>query len=94
MTDLTLVLQYVRNETQRFKTYVANRVAEILEESSVAQWRHVPSERNLAYMCSGGVASPKDLLKNQKYQQKSWYKGQKFLWNNTETRENENKIIE
>lgn len=94
MTDSTLVLQYVRNETQRFKTYVANRVAEILEESSVAQWRHVPSERNLAYMCSGGVASPKDLLKNQKYQQKSWYKGQKFLWNNTETRENENKIIE
>ena len=94
MTDSTLVLQYVRNETQRFKTYVANRVAEILEESSVAQWRHVPSERNLAYMCSGGVASPKDLLKNQKYQQKSWYKGQKFIWNNTETRENENKIIE
>ena len=94
MTDSTLVLQYVRNETQRFKTYVANRVAEILEESSVAQWRHVPSETNLAYMCSGGVASPKDLLKNQKYQQKSWYKGQKFLWNNTETRENENKIIE
>ena len=88
------MLQYVRNKTQRFKTYVANRLAEILEESSVAQWRHVPSERNLAYMCSGGVASPKDLLKNQKYQQKSWYKGQKFLWNNTETRENENKIIE
>ena len=86
MTDSTLVLQYVRNETQRFKTYVANRVAEILEESSVAQWRHVPSERNLADMCSRGVASPEDLLKNQKYQQKSWYKGKKFLWSNTDQR--------
>ena len=51
--------------------YVANRVTEILEGSSVAQWCQVASEWNLTNMCSRGVASPKDLLKNQRDQQKS-----------------------
>ena len=45
-------------------------------------------------MCSRSVASPEDLLINQRDQQKSWYKGPRFLWNNTETEENESKIIE
>ena len=45
-------------------------------------------------MCSRGVASSEDLLKNQSDQQKSWFKGPRFLWNNTETKENGSKIIE
>ena len=45
-------------------------------------------------MCSRGVASSEDLLKNQSDQQKSWFKGPRFLWNNTETKENDSKIIE
>ena len=93
-TDSTLVLPFLRNETQRFQTYVANRATKILEGSSVAQWFHVPSERNPADMRSRSVASLKDLLKNQRDQQKSWYKGPKFCWNDTETKENESKIIE
>ena len=60
LTDLTLVLQYLRNETQHFKKYVANRVTEILEGHSVAQWCHVPSKKNPADMCSKGVASPEE----------------------------------
>ena len=68
-------------------------VTEILEGTSVAQCCHVPSERNPADMCSRGVASPEDLLKNQRDQQNPWYKGPKFLWNNTDTEENESKII-
>ena len=43
--------------------YVANRVTEILERSSVARWCHVPIEKNPADICSRGVASPVDLLK-------------------------------
>ena len=54
-TDSTLVLQYLRNETQHFKKYVANRVMEILEGRSVAQWCHVPSKKNPADMCIRGV---------------------------------------
>ena len=79
---------------RRFKTYVANRVTETLEGSSLAQWCHVPSDSNPADMCSRGVASPEYLSKNQKDQQKSWYKGPRFLWNKTETEENESKVFE
>ena len=32
-TDSTLVLQYVKNERQRFKTFVANRITEIHENA-------------------------------------------------------------
>ena len=66
--DSPLVLQYLRNETQRFKTYAANRTAEILEGSSVAQWCHLASERNPPDICSRGVASHEDLLNNQRDQ--------------------------
>ena len=44
-------------------------------------------------MCSRGVASYEDLLKNQRDQQHSWYKEVKFISNNTETEESESKII-
>ena len=45
-------------------------------------------------MCSRGVTSPENLLKNQKDQQVLWYKGPTFLSNNTATEENESKITE
>ena len=45
-SDSTLVLQYINNTTHRFKTFVANRVTEILEYSSPNQWRHVPGTAN------------------------------------------------
>ena len=64
---------------KHFKMYVANRVTEILEGSSVTQWCQVASEWNLTNMCSRGVASPKNLLKNQRDQQKSWDKGKNFF---------------
>ena len=82
------------NDTDCFKTYIANRVTEILEGSSVAKWCHVPSKRNPADIFSRGAASPEESLKNQRDQQKSCYKAPKILWNNTETEENENTVIE
>ena len=39
-TDSQLTLQYIRNESCRFKTYVANRVCEIRQVSEPSQWRH------------------------------------------------------
>ena len=45
-TDNMIVLHYLRNEEQRFQTFVANRVAMIRNVSSPTQWRHVPSEAN------------------------------------------------
>ena len=47
-TDSTTVLQYIRNESHAFKTFVANRVAFIRNNSSLSQWFYVPSSSNPA----------------------------------------------
>lgn len=53
-TDSTAVLKYLQNETTRFCTFVANRVATILKDSTVEQWRHVPTTKNIADCASRG----------------------------------------
>ena len=47
-TDSTTVLRYIRNESRAFKTFVANRVAFIRNNSSLSQWFYVPSSSNPA----------------------------------------------
>ena len=47
-TDSTTVLRYIRNESRAFKTFVANRVAFIRNNSSFSQWFYVPSSSNSA----------------------------------------------
>ena len=41
-SDSMTSLQYIKNQTRRFQTFVANRVAEIHESTSQEQWHHVP----------------------------------------------------
>ena len=47
-TDSTIVLRYIRNESRALKTFVANRVAFIRNNSSLSQWFYVPSSSNPA----------------------------------------------
>ena len=54
-TDSTSVLKYIRNETSRFKVFVANRVTQILKVSCSAQWRYVDTSSNPADIASRGV---------------------------------------
>lgn len=54
-TDSTTVLRYIKNETKRFHTFVANRVSAIREATSVSQWRYVDTKRNPADEASRGV---------------------------------------
>ena len=54
-TDSLTVLKYLRNETSRFHTFVANRVSEIHEASHPRQWRYVPTEKNPADEFSRGM---------------------------------------
>lgn len=54
-TDSESVLKYIRNETSRYKVFVANRVSQILKVSSVEQWRYVDTARNPADIASRGV---------------------------------------
>ena len=45
-TDSTTVLQWIRDSKKRQRNIVANRVAEILDNTNVRQWRHCHGELN------------------------------------------------
>ena len=72
-TDSTVVLKYLQNETTRYKTYVANRVAATLKSSDVEQWRHVGTDKNPAD-CASRRQKVDDFMKNA-----SWISGPEFL---------------
>ncbi|XP_033106055.1 uncharacterized protein LOC117108202 [Anneissia japonica] len=73
-TDSTTVLSYIKSDTARFHTFVANRVDLIREASAPSQWGHVRTACNPADVCSRGT-SVKAFLDSEK-----WIKGPKFLW--------------
>ena len=70
-TDSTTVLQWL-NSTSRQPVFVANRVAEILESTSIDQWFHVLSGDNPADTVTRGITA--DSVK-----QSSWLNGPSFL---------------
>ncbi|XP_064637866.1 uncharacterized protein LOC135494045 [Lineus longissimus] len=54
-TDSEIVLKYINNPARRFKPFVANRVAKILVNTDVSEWRHVPTDQNPADISSRGL---------------------------------------
>ncbi|XP_064632806.1 uncharacterized protein LOC135491088 [Lineus longissimus] len=68
------VLQYIKNESKRFHTYVANRIADIRDATSPNQWRHCPGVSNPSDFASRGL-SPQKLAS-----QDGWWNGPEFLW--------------
>ena len=72
-TDSQITLQYIRNESRRFKTYVANRVCEIRQVSEPTQWRHCPGNLNPADDASRGL-SAQQLLSSDR-----WFADPAFL---------------
>lgn len=72
-TDSRVVLGYIANDVKRFHVFVANRVQEIQEKSSVKQWKYVDTKSNPADEASRGVR-PRDLSKSK------WITGPDFLW--------------
>ena len=72
-TDSMSVLRYVRNETARFHTFVANRVAVIRDGSEVSQWNYVSTSSNPADDVSRGL-SMKNISRCQR-----WVNGPEFL---------------
>ena len=72
-TDSTCVLQYIRNTSKRFHTFVANRLAIIHENSTSHQWRHVGSELNPADDASRGISIDEMNVNSR------WFNGPQFL---------------
>ena len=70
-TDSTIVLQWV-NSTNKHPIFIANRVSEILESTSVDQWNHVATCDNPANAGTCGMSA--EIL-----QSSSWVRGPDFL---------------
>jgi hypothetical protein len=67
------VLRYIANESKRFRTFVANRIAVIRDASDVQQWRYVNISLNVADYVTRGLSIDEFLSKGQ------WTKGPEFL---------------
>lgn len=70
----TAVLKYISNESWRFYTFVANRIAVIREATDVDQWRYVGTKENPADEGSRGMRA-EDLLNRRR-----WMMGPDFLY--------------
>ena len=72
-TDSMTVLRYLANESCRFKTFVANRLAIIRDASSLQQWKYVNTKSNPADCATRGQSVKKFL------QCPMWFGGPAFL---------------
>ena len=72
-SDSTCVLQYIRNQSKKFHTFVANRLSVIHENSAPHQWRHIGSELNPADEVSRSL-TVEEMCANSK-----WLNGPQFL---------------
>ena len=73
-SDSSTVLHWIRSESRRYHTFVANRVAEIQDSTEVDSWRHVPGSMNPADVVSRGC-SASELCKDES----DWLQGPGFL---------------
>lgn len=61
-TDSTIVLSWLNSRPNRWKTFVANRVSEIITSMEPQQWSHVVSKENPADYASRGTYQSVDEL--------------------------------
>ena len=93
-TDSAIVLGWLQKPPQSLKTFVANRVGDILNEVNVSQWNYVPSDDNPADLGSRGC-TPLELQerslwwhgpKRLQLPQDQWPKPRSFEPNDLETK--------
>lgn len=72
-TDSSIVLSWLNSEPNRWKVFVANRVAEIQRLTEHCEWRHIDSKNNPADIVSRGV-DPETLLDLD-----LWWHGPEFM---------------
>jgi hypothetical protein len=72
-TDSMIVLDWLQGNPRRFKTFVGNRVSEIMDTLPPDRWRHVPTQYNPADCASRGL-TPVELLQHE-----LWWEGPTWL---------------
>ena len=72
-TDSNIVLGYLRNDSKRFKIFVANRIQEIHDVSQSSQWRHISGQLNPADLASRSLKGA-EIIDSQ-----LWFQGPPFL---------------
>ena len=72
--DSMSVLRYIKNETKRFHTFVANRISMIRDGSTPNQWRYVEGMVNPGDSASRPMTAEALLTPNQ------WLMGPEFIW--------------
>ncbi|XP_062704301.1 uncharacterized protein LOC134286665 [Aedes albopictus] len=77
-TDSRDVLCWIRSDHRRYSQFVAFRVSELLETSTIANWRWIGSKDNIADDATKWQKHP-DLESNSR-----WFKGPPFLWKSCE----------
>ena len=87
-TDSEAVLGYIRNQSRKFKVFVANRVQIIHENSCDSQWFCVNTKANPAGYCSRGTD-----VNNTKATE-TWFNGPSFLWKSESTWTSNRKIFD
>ena len=75
-TDSQTVLQYLKNDHLKFKTFVENKVCFIKNFTDESQWRYVPSKQNPADLVTRGTSS-QTLINSE-----LWNNGPRFLKTN------------
>nr|XP_034174770.1 uncharacterized protein LOC117601734 [Osmia lignaria] len=78
-SDSTITLHWIKTPPHLLKTFIANRVSEIQEQTDIQAWRHISSAENPADFISRGL-TPIQILNNQ-----LWLKGPHWLSHREET---------
>ena len=76
-TDSTVVLAWLDGDPRRFKTFVSNRVTQIIEHIPSQRWKHVSGSQNPADCASRGLL-PSELLAHH-----LWWNGPAWLSQDT-----------
>ncbi|KAL0861062.1 hypothetical protein ABMA27_009574 [Loxostege sticticalis] len=71
--DSSIVLAWLSSDPRNLKSFVANRICEILETTKASSWRYVPTSVNPADLISRGVHS------NQILDLNLWWSGPTYL---------------
>lgn len=79
-TDSMIVLSWLNSQGVRLRTFVLNRVCQILELTDISQWHHVRTDRNPANIISRGITSSELIVAEEWWQGLKWMSTEEEKW--------------